>query len=135
MGPSLRGYGLRHISWGSLHHNPRVSGGATRARLADFRGCDSLAWSISWRRLRGGLCRLLRGHVLRSFGRRGRLGRRPVVTQAGDLGELLEPAFGQGVGLRVVVDVDVESVHDVEARIAEKRLQGLALDPFVDLAR
>ena len=37
------------------------------------------------------------------------------------------------VGLRIVVDVDVESVHHVETRIREQFLQRLALDRFVDL--
>ena len=36
---------------------------------------------------------------------------------------LPEPSLGKRVGLRVVVDVDVEPVHHVEVRIAEERLE------------
>src|SRR5258708_37777253 len=38
-----------------------------------------------------------------------------------------------GIGPRVVVDVGIETVHDVEARIRKELLQRRALDAFLDL--
>src|SRR5712691_4205410 len=47
--------------------------------------------------------------------------------------ELRQQLLGNRLRLRVIVDVGVEAVHDVEARIGEQLLQRRALHAFLDL--
>ena len=79
--------------------------------------------------IRGG-CRRLAGAcrslVLRFF-------RRAKDAEPRHLGHLLQPALGQRIGFRVVVDVDVEAIHHVEARILEELLQRTAAQRRIDV--
>ena len=130
--------------------NPVISGQCTPEESARIRlrrsGFLQLGWWRSGHNGIRGRCAFRGRNLLFTCGfflgsgRLGRLGglvdrgvRRVAIAQPRHLIELPQPFGWNRIGFRVVVDVYVEPVHDVETRIAEEGPQSLAAQSRIDL--